>query len=411
MEKVLTGLQWEILLVYLDDVIVFGRTVEEELERLHKVFGRLRSAGLKLKPSKCNLFQKSVTYLGHIVSAEGVATDPAKVKAVADWPVPKNVKEVRSFLGLASYYRRFIKDFASIASPLHTLTSKSKEFIWDESCDRAFNTLKQCVLGAPVLAYPLPGNEYILDTDASADGIGAVLSQVHEGEEKVVAFASRKLSKPEKNYCVTRRELLAVVTYLKYFRQYLYGQKVRTRTDHSSLTWLRNSKNPGGQLARWLEVVSEYDVTIQHRPGSKHKNADSLSRRPCNQCSHCDAQDNDGDDRDVVPGGSVAVDDMIDEETTSDPAIGKEVRVAKVQPSIGNNELRHAQMVDKSLEWLLAAKREGKERPQWEEIAHRSPASKTYWSYWDQLVMRDGLLYQRWSVGGCWLLRFSDTRR
>ena len=179
MEKVLSGLQWEILLVYLDDVIVFGKTVEDELERLRKVFVRLRSAGLKLKPSKCNLFQKSVTYLGHIVSAEGVATDPAKVEAVADWPVPTCTKEVRSFLGLASYYRRFIRGFASIASPLHALTSKSKDFVWTDACREAFDRLKEELSRAPVLVYPSPGNEFILDTDASGDGIGAVLSQTH----------------------------------------------------------------------------------------------------------------------------------------------------------------------------------------------------------------------------------------
>ena len=148
----------------------------------------MRNAGLKLKPSKCNLFQRSVTYLGHIVSAEGVATDPAKIKAVADWPVPTSVKEVRSFLGLALYYRRFIRGFASIASPLHALTSKSKDFVWNNESQEAFDRLKEELSKAPVLVYPSPGNKFILDMDASGDGIGAVLSQTHEGAEKVVAL-------------------------------------------------------------------------------------------------------------------------------------------------------------------------------------------------------------------------------
>ena len=146
MEKVMAGLQWDILLIYLDDIIVFGKSVTEMIERLRVVFARLGQAGLKLKPSKCHLFRQSVAYLGHIVSTEGVATDPQKVQAVADWPVPRCVKDVRSFLGLASYYRKFIRGFAGIASPLHALTEKSQDFIWDESCQGAFEELKVCSL-------------------------------------------------------------------------------------------------------------------------------------------------------------------------------------------------------------------------------------------------------------------------
>ena len=175
MEKVMRGLQWDIMLIYLDDVIVFGRTVTEEIERLRVVFSRLRQAGLKLKPSKYFLFQRLVGYMGHIVSPDGVATDPEKVRAVADWPKPKCVKEVRSFLGLASYYRKFVKGFAEVASPLHALTEKSREFLWTDACQEAFEELKHRLQTAPVLAYPILGSDYILDTDASGDGIGAVL--------------------------------------------------------------------------------------------------------------------------------------------------------------------------------------------------------------------------------------------
>ena len=221
MEKVMAGLQWEILLIYLDDIIVFGETVIEMIERLRVVLTRLRHAGLKLKPIKCHLFQKSVAYLGHIVYSEGVATDPQKVQAIAEWPIPRCVKDVRSFLGLASYYRKFC-GFAPIASPLHALTEKSREFVWNYSCQWAFEELKERLQTSPILSYPIPDGDFILDTDASGDGIGAVLSQVQDGEEKVLAYASRKLSNPERNYCVTRRELLAVVVYLKNFKQYLH---------------------------------------------------------------------------------------------------------------------------------------------------------------------------------------------
>lgn len=143
-------------MIYLDDVIVYGKTVQEEIERLRITFSRLRAANLKLKPSKCKLFQTSVLYLGHVVSADGVMTDPDKVKAIKEWPTPKCLKEVRSFLGLASYYRRFIRGFADIASPLHELTSKAKQFQWSDLCEDAFQELKLRLQNAPILAYPLP---------------------------------------------------------------------------------------------------------------------------------------------------------------------------------------------------------------------------------------------------------------
>lgn len=364
---------------------MFGKTVEEELMRLRQVFGRMRGAGLKLKPSKCVLFQKSVTYLGHIVSSEGVATDPAKTKAVADWPTPKNVHEVRSFLGLASYYRRFIRGFANKASPLHALTSKSMEFMWNDACQDAFSKLKEELQQAPVLAYPSPGSAYILDTDASGDGIGAVLSQVHEGKEKVVTFANRKLSKAE-NYYVTRRELLAVVVYLKYFRQYLYGQRVTVRTDHSSLRWLMNSKDPEGQLAHRLEIASEYDFTIQHSPGVKHTNSDSMSRRPCRQCTHCGTSESICESKE---GECPRIDNMNNKMVA---------RVAVLEPLLGNKDLQDAQVADGTMSWLMNAKRQGKERPLRKDNVHMAPACKTYWSYWDQLEIRDGVLHQRWET-------------
>ncbi len=220
-----------------------------EMGRLREVFTRFRKANLKLKPSKCFLFQQAVNYLGHVVSEDG------KIEAVKHWPTPANVKEVRSFVGFASYYRRFIRSFADIARPLHRLTEKSRDFKWDSDCEKSFETLKRCLQEAPILAYPKPEGQYVLDTDASGDGIGAVLSQVQDGAERAIAYASRTLSKPERNYCVTRRELLAVTFFLSQFKQYLYGRKIIIRTDHASLRWLINFRNPEGQLARWLEVL------------------------------------------------------------------------------------------------------------------------------------------------------------
>ena len=181
MERVLAGLQWETALVYLDDVIVFAQSVQEELQRLEVVLQCLRQAGLKLKPKKCNLFRKSVLYLGHVVSGAGIATDPEKVQAVREWPTPKSVTEVQSFLGLAGYYRRFVRSFSDVARPLHRLTEKGQEFQWGEDCEVAFQELKQRLQEAPILAFPEPDAEYIMDTDASDIGVGAVLSQVIDG--------------------------------------------------------------------------------------------------------------------------------------------------------------------------------------------------------------------------------------
>ena len=285
MENILTGLQWKILLIYLDDVIVFGSTVQEVIDRLKIILDRLREANLKLKPKKCHLFQTEVLYLGHVVTSEGVKTDPSKVEAVKSWPTPTNPTEVRSFLGLASYYRRFIYKFSEVVKPLTNLTKKDQPFIWSSECEKAFNTMKELLTTTPILAYPRRDAEFILDTDASKFAIGAVLSQVHEGKERVIAYASRTLGRAEQNYCVTRSELLAVVVFLKHFRHYLYGQRVRVRTDHGALRWLLNFKNPEGQLARWLEVITQYQLTLEHRAGRIHSNADGMSRRPCRQCN------------------------------------------------------------------------------------------------------------------------------
>jgi len=169
MDVALSGLHLEVCLVYLDDIIIFSKTVDEHLERLVRVLGRLRSAKLKLKPEKCSLFQTSISFLGHVISAEGVATDPAKIKAVLEWPVPTSVKEVRSFLGLAGYYRRFVRDYASIAAPLHELTKKDRSFVWSDETQLAFETLRSSLTSPPVLAMPLDIGDFILDTDASVE--------------------------------------------------------------------------------------------------------------------------------------------------------------------------------------------------------------------------------------------------
>ena len=285
MDAVFAGVQWNSCLVYLDDIIILGRTFEEHLCNLHHVFSRLREAGLKLQPAKCTFCQKEVTFLGHIVSPSGVAPDPSKTDKVTSWPTPACKRDVQQFIGLANYYRRFIRNFASIARPLHRLTEKTASFKWTSECQTAFDSLKLKLTSAPVLAHPDGKYPFLLDTDASGSGIGAVLSQTYpDGTEKVIAYASRALTKTERRYCVTRRELLAIVHFVRHFRSYLLGRPFTLLTDHGSLTWLHNFKEPEGQLARWLARLQEYDFTITHRRGQSHGNADALSRRPCKQC-------------------------------------------------------------------------------------------------------------------------------
>ena len=239
MTLVLAGLHWNTCLIYLDDVIVFGKTFEEHQGGCSKCFERLRSAGLKLKPSKCFLFCSSVAFLGHVICADGVLTDPEKVRVVRDWPCPTLVLTVHAFLGFCSYYRRFVKDFARRASPLYDLLWKSTVFRWTEACQASFTDLRDAMVSAPILAFPEFGREvepFILDVDASGkwmsswmlmpveSGLGAVLSQKQNGQERVIAYASHLLQPAETRYPVTKRELLAATWAMRHMRCYLLGK-------------------------------------------------------------------------------------------------------------------------------------------------------------------------------------------
>ena len=281
METVFRGLARDKCFVYLDDVLVVGQTFEEHLSNLREVFTRLKEAGLKLKPSKCHLAKSQVTYLGYVVSRQGITADRSKVTAVQDFPTPNSVKELRSFLGLASYYRRFIPGFSKVASPLFSLTHKGADFVWNSECGNVFNRLKSLLTSAPLLVFPDFEKEFILETDASGVGLGAVLAQEQDtGVKAPIAYASRTLQKHEKNYGVTELEALGVVWAVKHFRPYLYGHKCRVVTDHEALKSLLNTPHPSGKLARWGLAIQELDLQILYRPGTKNQNADALSRSP-----------------------------------------------------------------------------------------------------------------------------------
>ena len=362
MDMLLAGLLWESCLVYIDDVIIMGKDVQSHLNNMAAVFSRLRDAGLKVKPSKCEFFKKEVKFLGHIVSNHGISTDPLKTDKIAQWPTPINQQQLQQFLGLASYYRRFVRGFAAICRPLYQLTEKNAPFRWTSECDNAFCELKQLLTSAPVLSYPDFSKPFILDTDASNVGIGAVLSQNHNGMEHVVAYASKSLTKAERNYSVTRRELLAIVTFTNHFRQYLLGREFVLRTDHHSLSWLRNFKNPDGQLARWLERLAEYNFRIEHRAGCKHNNADSLSRYP--------VQD------DIVTAVVSGNDNTPFTLFFYSPA-----------------DIRHLQLEDNTLSQVLLAK-EQQHRPSRDVTSGYGIHTRKLFQMWDQLEVSQGILFR-----------------
>ena len=392
METVLQGLQWKSCLVYLDDVVIFGRSEDELIARMDEVFTRLGRAGLKLKPRKCKFFARETEYLGHVVSEAGVAVSPDKITAITEWPVPTNVTEVRSFLGTASYYRRFVQDFATVAAPLHRLTDHGAKWSWEAQHQEAFERLKQALATTPVLKYPVREAPYVLDTDASLTGIGAVLSQIVDGQEMVLGYASRTLTKAEQNYCVTRRELLAVVHFTKHYRPYLYGRKFTIRTDHSSLQWLLNFKDPKEQLARWLETLSEYDFTIEHRPGKKHGNADGLSRKPCRHPCHRvtdpvtlveKAGLSNGKDSQVISWQVLPFDQQ------------QAVNLIQIQPTWTAEEFCTAQQGDGDLRLLILAL-ERQEKPKPDEVTQWSPTARRYLVDWERLSLVNGMLSRAW---------------
>ncbi|MES9883150.1 MAG: reverse transcriptase domain-containing protein, partial [Sedimenticola sp.] len=400
MEHVLSGLQWTICLLYIDDVVTFSKTFDEHIDRLSQVLTRISNAGLKVSPKKCHFFQKEIHFLGHVVSETGISTDPEKTAAVQNWPQPKTVKQVRSFLGFCSYYRRYVKGFAQIAQPLHKLIQKGETFKWTEQCATAFTQLKQTLTSPPILAFPIIDQQgYILDTDASSYAIGSVLSQVQDSHERVIAYYSQTLNKPERNYCITRRELLAIVQSVKHFHHYLYGSRCLIRTDHGALTWLFKFKNPEGQLARWLQVLSTYNITIEYRPGRLNGNADGLSRLPCFPCSHCEKreiQERERVEQNIKCECEIrkiqsSQDTDMEDDSIEDTLVSSQWISSKSFP-----EIRACQETDKVLEAIIDWKGEKKRKPEWAEISHLGAECKHYLLQWDRLTIVNEVLYRKW---------------
>ena len=266
-------------MVYIDDIIIFSKTFKEHISDIENVLERLLVAGLKIKPSKCDFAKKSVTFLGHLVSAEGILPDPSNTKKIRTFPRPTSVKSIQQFLGLVGYYRKFIRNFAKIAAPLVKLVKKDEDFRWGKEQQLAFEELRDKLLQPPILRYPDMKKPFILMTDASAYALGAVLGQ-KEGEEKdhVIAYASRGLKSHEKNYSTIEKEALAIIFAFKQFRHYLYGQKTILYTDHKPLVWLMTHKDTSSRLIRWALQLQEFNIEFKYKMGKANANADCLSR-------------------------------------------------------------------------------------------------------------------------------------
>ncbi|CAK1604464.1 unnamed protein product [Parnassius mnemosyne] len=278
MDNVLHDLQNTVCLVYLDDIIVFSTSLQEHMVNLEKVFQKLRESNFKIQMDKSEFLKLETAYLGHIISKGGIKPNPSKISAIEKYPLPKTAKEIKQFLGLIGYYRKFIPDFARITKPLTQCLKKGRKITLDTDYINCFEKCKTLLTKDPILQYPDFNKEFILTTDASNVAIGAILSQGPIGSDKPVCYASRTLNESEVNYSTIEKELLAVVWATKYFRPYLFGRTFKILTDHKPLQWVMNLKEPNSRLTRWKLKLSEYDFSVIYKKGKNNTNADALSR-------------------------------------------------------------------------------------------------------------------------------------
>ncbi|KAL0180472.1 hypothetical protein M9458_022878, partial [Cirrhinus mrigala] len=397
MERMFGDQQGSSLLLYLDDIVIFSSSVSQHLERLEVVLGRLEREGLKAKLAKCAFFQKEVKYLGHVISAQGVSTDPSKIEAVSQWRCPTGASELRSFLGFASYYRRFVQGFAKLAAPLHRVVAectagrprvrvgKSFADAWSEQCQQSFDELKVRLTTAPVLAYADFSLSFILEVDASYGGLGAVLSQEQNGRVRPIAYASRSLRPTERNmanYSSMKLEFLALKWAMtEKFREYLLGHKCIVYTDNNPLSHLSTAKLAATEQ-RWAAQLAAFDFTIKYRSGRSNKNADALSRQD--------------------PSGQCEVNALL--LGTEVPATVKQVFVAESRPQATQavvsvlpgfeGDMGACQQADPVIGQILKFWRRGVP-PSPAERRQLPKAALVLLRQWDRLVDREGVLHRR----------------
>ncbi|GKA00696.1 putative reverse transcriptase domain-containing protein [Tanacetum coccineum] len=263
------------VIVFIDDILIYSKDEKEHEEHLKEILELLKKEQLYAKFSKCEFWILKVQFLGYVIDSRGIHVDPAKIESIKDWASPKTPTEIRQFLGLAGYYRRFIEGFSKIAKPMTKLTQKGIKFDWGEKEENAFQLIKQKLCSAPILALPEGSEDFVVYCDASHKGLGAVLMQ----REKVIAYASRQLKVHEKNYTTHDLELGSVVFALKIWRHYLYGTRCTVFTDHKSLQHILDQKELNMRQRRWLELLSDYDCDIRYHPGKANVVADALSRK------------------------------------------------------------------------------------------------------------------------------------
>ena len=430
MDHVLGEDNFHSLLIYLDDVLVFGNSVNEMIERPDSVFGKLRAFGLKIKPQKCSLFRREVKFLGHIVSTEGIATDPDKIKAVQEWQKPNSESDLRSFLGLAGYYRRYVPSFAQIAKPLHhclgntTKTKKgsrrqpqdSRPFDekWSNECTMAFTKLKEHLTTAPVLAYPDFSKSFVVETDASFQGLGAVLSQDHG----VIAYASRGLRPAERNdanYSSMKLERLALKWAITdKFRSYLIGSPFIIYTENNPLSYIQTSKLGATEL-RWVAQLAQFDFSIKYRSGRLNANADALSRKTWHgepviaegesQCEQVEMTELVVEQVMVETLATSAIPSeihnrpdvliqSIEIHATAEPE-GQELqstRTVSLFPGYTKLQLAELQGLDPTLSHVMAVWKRGT-KPEHAELLKMPVAARHWYSKWDQFKAIDNVMY------------------
>ena len=414
MERCMGDLNLRDCLIYLDDIIIFSSTVEEHLQRLDAVFSRLSQHNLKLKASKCEFLKSKVTYLGHVVSEEGIETDPEKTEAIKSWPVPKTVKDVRAFLGFTGYYRKFIKNYAKIARPLNDLLIghctnnkkgnkpktklKKAPFTWLEQQQHAFETLREKLISPPILAYADYRKPFKVHTDASTTGIGAVLYQIHDGAERVVAYASRSLKPSERNYPAHKLEFLALKwAVTEKFHDYLYGATFEVVTDNNPLTYVFSTAKLDATGQRWLAELSNYNCSISYRSGKNNADADGLSRMMENETttvfpevlkaiSHCMRVDTAPYSETLMhPDDNGSIEDEIPEKQLEGT-------------SLSMHDWRKAQASDRSINFIVEQIHQG-QRPTVRQV-ERNDVDKRYLFEWEKFKMKEDVLYRTAEING-----------
>lgn len=402
MQRLFGDQQCQTLLLYLDDIVIFSSTVAQHLERMEVVLGRLQRENLKAKLSKCAFFKREVQYLGHVISSKGVSTDPSKIEAVAEWREPVTVTELRSFLGFASYYRRFVEGFSKLAAPLHALVAaldgtkakrtarraSDKNFPahWSERCQLSFDALKKKLTTAPVLAYADFSLPFILEVDASHSGLGAVLSQEQGGRVRPVAFASRGLKPTERNmsnYSSMKLEFVALKWAMtEKFREYLLGHRCMVYTDNNPLAHLSSAKL-GAVEQRWASELAPFDFEIKYRSGRSNRNADALSRQhPGGPLER----------QGLIPG--IALPTELQREGPQQPLGLATQKTMTALPGHSLSDLQTLQAGDPVIQEVLEYWRQGT-RPGPLERKRLSAPALTLLGQWNRLVAREGVLYRK----------------